>query len=157
MDQRIGTVISVIRNRVRIALPADVSRSSTDVAPSPCCRTAAGADSEEVEATSRVTVHSGDRVEVLVPTPRSPGAKLMPFIPAVGLPIAGAIVGGLLWGDPGTGIGIAVGLVLGFVLALLVSRRADGGSRDMARVLRIIGPAAPGAHCAACAASTERR
>ena len=157
MIKRIGTVVSVLQNHVRVAIVPEVSTPTTELAPSACCRPAADAGGEEVDAASKIALHNGDRVEVLVPEPRNLGALLAPLLPAVVMSVAGAVVGGLLWGDAGTGIGIAAGLALGVVGTLLVGRWMRGGSRDKARVLRVVGSGEPVEHCAACAASSQRR
>ncbi|GEM_PF-2261718 len=158
MVKRIGTVLSVMKNRARVEFYPEASTASTDVAPAPCCRPGTAPDpDQQVEAISGVEVHSGDRVEVLVPERRGLSALLAPIWPALALPVAGAVVGGMMWGDAGAGLGIAAGLVLGIVAAILVRRRMRGGLSDRARVLRVIGSGAPVAHCTACAASSERR
>lgn len=158
MVKRIGTVLSVIKNRARVEFYPEASKASTDVAPAACCRPETAPDpDQQVEAISGVDVHSGDRVEVLVPERRGLAALLAPIWPALALPVAGAVVGGVMSGDAGAGIGIVTGLVLGIVAAILVRRRMKGGSRDRARMLRVIGSGAPVAHCPACAASSERR
>jgi len=158
MVKRIGTVISVVQNRVRVGFAPVVRASRSDAPASSCCAPAAapGPD-QQVEALSRTALHCGDRVEVLVPEPRSLAARLAPLLPAVVLPVAGAVAGGTVQGDAGAGIGIAAGLVLGIAAALLVGRRTKGGPRDKAQVLRILGPAALAGHRAAHAAGSERR
>jgi positive regulator of sigma E activity len=157
MVKQIGTVISVVRNRVRVEFAPGKPTPSPDAPASPCCTPAAvpGPD-EQVEAVSGIAVHCGDRVEVLVPARRGLAARLAPLWPAVVLPVVGAVAGGMARGDAGAGIGIAAGLVLGIATALLVGRRMSGGSRDKARVLRIVGLASPAGHSPACAAHSER-
>jgi positive regulator of sigma E activity len=157
MIKRIGTVLSAARNRARVAFTPEASEPESSVAPAPCCRPATDAAGEELEAASRIPLHSGDRVEVLVPEPRSLGARLTPLLPAILLPIAGAIAGGALWGDVGTGIGISVGLAGGVAVAWLVGRRMRGGKRNMPEVLRLIHAAATDGHCPACAAAAKGR
>jgi positive regulator of sigma E activity len=159
MTKRIGTVLSVMKNRARVEFyPEAETAPRSDVSPAPCCRPDTAPDlDQQVEALSAVEVHSGDRVEVLVPEPRSLAARLAPIWPALALPVAGSVIGGMVQGDVGAGIGIAAGLALGVIGALLVGRRMGGGTRDLARVLRVVGPAAPGEHCAVCTGSSERR
>ena len=158
MVKQVGTVISVVRNRVRVEFAPDTRAPRPDTPPSACCTPAAapGPD-QQVEAVSKIDVNCGDRVEVLVPARRGLAARLAPIWPAVALPVAGAVAGGMARGDAGAGIGIAAGLVLGIVSGILVGRRMNGGSRDKARVLRIVGSASPAGPCAACAADSARR
>jgi positive regulator of sigma E activity len=157
MMKRIGTVIGVTGNQARVAFMPEAEVPSEDAAPSECCRPATDSGGEELEATSNLVLHNGDRVEVLVPEPRALGARLVPLLPAVLLPIAGAVVGGLLWGDAGTGIGIGGGLLLGIGVALLVGQRTSGGARGKAEVLRLVHGAAGTGHCRACAADAKGR
>jgi len=144
MAKQIGTVISVLRNSVRVEFAPGKSAPSTNAPSSPCCTPeAAPGPDEQVEAVSRIAVHCGDRVEVLVPARRGLAARLAPLWPAVVLPVVGAVAGGLAQGDAGAGIGIAAGLVLGIAAAMLVGRRMRGGSRDKARVLRVVSSVLP--------------
>lgn len=157
MGKRIGAAISVMRNHVRVEFEGVRQTIEPETEAPPCCTPAAAPDpDQQVEAVSRIDVHCGDRAEVLVAERRGLGARLAPFWLVTVLPVFGALVGGMLRGDAGTGIGIAAGFALGIIVALLVGRRMRERSRASAQVLRIIGSASSSGHCAACAGDPAR-